>query len=151
MRTIILLLTLFACSDSHRPESKRPCDGLEGFALYEYFYNTNHYFYDIVISDISMPNMDGVELIKNIKNINENQPVVMISAHTESKMLLDFIKLGIKDFLVKPISQSALYECFYNVSKKAKNQPEIKEVGYKNTLVDDILLDEEEFDIDIYK
>lgn len=126
-------------------------NGLEGLALYQYFYNQNHYHYDIVISDLSMPKMDGKLLVTNIKKLNENQAVVMISAYSESEMLLDFIKLGIQDFLLKPISQDSLYDCFYNISKKLTCDIEFSPLNKNQNLVDDLLANPEEYEIDIYR
>lgn len=93
-------------------------NGEDGLEQYNEFYIKHHYHYDLVVSDVNMPMMDGETLISKIKNIHENQNVVIISAHTESQTLLKFIKLGIKDFLVKPISSKELNHCLYNVTKK---------------------------------
>lgn len=57
---------------------------------------------DLVIMDITMPNMDGLEALKNIKSINPNSVVVMCSAMGQEAMVIDAIKSGAKDFIVKP-------------------------------------------------
>ena len=60
--------------------------------------------YDIVFSDISMPNMDGLQMIEKIKEINPYQRVVIISAYNVSEYLLKAIELGVDGFLLKPIN-----------------------------------------------
>lgn len=57
---------------------------------------------DLVIMDITMPNMDGLEALKAIKAFDANATVVMCSAMGQESMVIDAIKSGAKDFIVKP-------------------------------------------------
>ena len=57
---------------------------------------------DLVIMDITMPNMDGLQALKKIKEINPNATVVMCSAMGQESMVIEAIKSGAKDFIVKP-------------------------------------------------
>ncbi len=57
---------------------------------------------DLVIMDITMPNMDGLEALKAIKSQNPQAQVVMCSAMGQEAMVIDAIKSGAKDFIVKP-------------------------------------------------
>ncbi|MCI8645264.1 MAG: response regulator [Firmicutes bacterium] len=57
---------------------------------------------DLVIMDITMPNMDGLEALKAIKQENPGSNVVMCSAMGQESMVIEAIKLGAKDFIVKP-------------------------------------------------
>lgn len=57
---------------------------------------------DLVIMDITMPNKDGLEALKEIKGINPAANVVMCSAMGQESMVIDAIKSGAKDFIVKP-------------------------------------------------
>ena len=57
---------------------------------------------DLVIMDITMPNMDGLEALKSIKEIDSSANVVMCSAMGQESMVIDAIKSGAKDFIVKP-------------------------------------------------
>ncbi|MDA3908398.1 MAG: response regulator [Sulfurimonas sp.] len=72
-------------------------DGAEG--LKKYTQNK----YDILITDIQMPNMDGIEMIRNIKEINEKQEIIVISAYTDSEYLTQCIGLGVTGYIVKPV------------------------------------------------
>ena len=66
---------------------------------YEYFKNNE---IDIVICDIRMPIMNGIELCQKLKELNEHVTIVMLSASNDSNYLLDAINMGINKFLIKP-------------------------------------------------
>lgn len=58
---------------------------------------------DIVISDILMPIMDGLEMAKSIKQISRDTPIVVLSAFSEKERLLRAIDVGIDKYILKPI------------------------------------------------
>jgi len=70
-------------------------DGKEGLAKYK------ERAFDVVITDINMPNINGIEMIKAIKEINEKQIVIVTSANYESDYLLSLINLEITHFIQK--------------------------------------------------
>ena len=72
-------------------------DGVEALALYE------QSSYDIVISDMNMPNMGGIALIENIKKLNSQQLVAMVSAMEQKEDFIQVVNLHIKYFLAKPL------------------------------------------------
>lgn len=72
-------------------------DGQEG--LNKYLDNK----YDIVITDILMPNMDGLEFISNIRKHNDKQEIIITSAYTDLSYLMESIKLGVTGYLIKPL------------------------------------------------
>ncbi|OLS01977.1 sigma-54-dependent transcriptional regulator [Tissierella creatinophila] len=57
---------------------------------------------DLVILDLKMPKMDGMEVLENIKNINPKIPVIMITAHGSTKLAVEAMKLGALDYISKP-------------------------------------------------
>ena len=63
---------------------------------------------DLVIMDITMPNMDGLEALKAIKAKDANALVVMCSAMGQEAMVIDALKSGAKDFIVKPFKPDRL-------------------------------------------
>lgn len=60
---------------------------------------------DIVTMDITMPDMDGIEAVKQIKLIDENARIIMCSAMGQQSMVLNAIKAGAKDFIIKPFNE----------------------------------------------
>ena len=57
---------------------------------------------DLVIMDITMPNMDGLEALKTIRAKDGNANIVMCSAMGQESMVMDAVRSGAKDFIVKP-------------------------------------------------
>jgi len=72
-------------------------DGKEALEKYQ----KNHY--DIIITDIVMPKMDGLELIKHIHAKNNKQEIIITSAYSDLSYLMESIKLGITGYLIKPL------------------------------------------------
>jgi len=79
-------------------------DGLEGLKIFQ---EKNP---DIIITDINMPNMDGLSMIKEIKKIDRSQPIVIISAFDDRENLLEAINMGGNGFISKPIDMDLLYK-----------------------------------------
>ena len=92
-------------------------NGEEALHLYKKQLLTNQK-YDIVITDIQMPRMDGVALTQHIYDLTPSQAVLVLSAHDESKYLLALINLGIEQFIKKPIDYQELLKALLDVSKK---------------------------------
>jgi two-component system chemotaxis response regulator CheY len=65
---------------------------------------------DLVIMDITMPEMDGIESVKNIKKHDPTSRVIMCSAMGQQAMVIDAIQAGAKDFIVKPFQPERVLE-----------------------------------------
>jgi DNA-binding response OmpR family regulator len=105
-------------------------DGTEALELYR----KNHY--DIVLSDIRMPTMDGVELTKKIYECNPTQKIIILSAHDESKYLIPLINMSVAKFIKKPIDYQELLDALLRVSKTIINKEESPQIAQKkDTLV----------------
>ena len=65
---------------------------------------------DLVLMDITMPNMDGIQALEAIKKFDPDARVVMCSAMGQESMVIEAIKLGAKDFVVKPFKQDRILE-----------------------------------------
>lgn len=59
---------------------------------------------DLVIMDITMPNMDGLQALKKIRESDPNAKVIMCTAMGQEAMVVEAIKSGAKDFVVKPFN-----------------------------------------------
>jgi len=79
-------------------------NGAEGLELYK------KNSYDLVLSDIQMPKMNGIEMTRRIKEINNQQMIMIISAHDEADYLMQLINLGVHSFVLKPVEIEKLIE-----------------------------------------
>jgi DNA-binding NtrC family response regulator len=64
-----------------------------------YFYKEN---FSLIISDIRMPEMDGIELLKKVKAVDPNGMVIMVTAYPEIDLAVEAMRLGAYDFIIKP-------------------------------------------------
>ncbi len=101
-------------------------DGEDGFHKYKQFYEEHHTFYDIVITDINMPNMNGIEMIELILEMNQEANIIVMSAHNESSYLLQLINLGISNFLLKPIDITLFQTVLSRTIESVINQKQLK-------------------------
>lgn len=76
---------------------------------------------NIIISDIKMPDMNGIEFIQKIRMIDENIPILVTSAYTDKDDLLAAVKFNLVDYLIKPISFDAIKEVLTKCIKRCKN------------------------------
>ena len=95
-------------------------DGAQALKLY------NEEYFDLLITDIKMPNMDGMELIEHIKEINPAQCIIITSAYNDAENLLRFINIGIQQFIIKPINFSLFQETLYKAAKVIVNEKNIE-------------------------
>ena len=65
---------------------------------------------DLVTMDITMPEMDGITALKEIKEIDPEAKVIMCSAMGQQAMVIDAIQAGAKDFIVKPFQADRVIE-----------------------------------------
>lgn len=92
-------------------------DGLEGFEMYK------KYKPNIIFVDIIMPKMDGLELIREIKAIDNEQIMVVVSATDQLEKITESIKIGVNSFIQKPVDSKELIDTLkqiVNLSKKPK-------------------------------
>ena len=65
---------------------------------------------DIIITDIEMPNMDGLTLCKKIRKKSRKVPIIITTAYTTTEYLLEAISLNLIKYLVKPVKEKELFE-----------------------------------------
>jgi len=116
-------------------------DGVKGLAKY------NESLHDIVITDIEMPNMDGITLIKEIRKVNPEQLIVVTSAYNNSKYLQELIEHGVDKFILKPFDMSKLFRDIakivsirYNKKRAELLKKQLKEKTQLNQLLLDKML-----------
>ena len=86
-------------------------DGLEGFQKF------SENKIDIIISDYSMPVLNGIEMIKKIRVLDKEIPIILISAIDEISVVVESLKLGVNNFVSKPVVVTEMYEAINNASK----------------------------------
>ena len=70
---------------------------------------------DVVTMDITMPDVDGIEAVKRIKAIDPGAKIIMCSAMGQQSMVMDAIKAGARDFIVKPFQADRVLEAVQKV------------------------------------
>ncbi|MCF0147948.1 MAG: response regulator [Clostridium sp.] len=70
---------------------------------------------DVVTMDITMPDMDGIEAVKEIRAFDSGAKIIMCSAMGQQSMVMDAIKSGAKDFIVKPFQADRVLEAIRKV------------------------------------
>jgi two-component system, chemotaxis family, chemotaxis protein CheY len=70
---------------------------------------------DVVTMDITMPDMDGIEAVKAIKAYDPSAKVIMCSAMGQQSMVMDAIRAGARDFIVKPFQADRVLEAIKKV------------------------------------
>ena len=105
-------------------------DGKDGLDQYLDFYDKHKCYYDLVLSDIKMPNMNGIELIKKIYEQNNKQIVLVLSAHNENEYLMELINVGIRQFILKPLNYNHFLDVIFKINREIyseKNSEKISE------------------------
>ncbi len=77
-------------------------DGLEGFENYKTYHP------DIVLTDVRMPVMDGLDMIAKIRDLDKDTRIIILSAFGEPRYFLSAIELGVKAYLLKPVDPAHL-------------------------------------------
>ena len=121
---------------------QRYCDKLylasNGLEAQEIF---DKYNPDIIISDIRMPKKNGIELVKYIKQIDIDKPVIFTTAHSESSYFLDSIELQVDGYMLKPINLQLFSKKLKAIIKHLKLQEDfiiqqemLSDVAFKEQL-----------------
>lgn len=81
-------------------------NGQEGYNLFTENYSSQPF--DIVLSDITMPKMNGIELARKIREKCSDVPIILLTAHSESHYLLEAINLQVSYYVIKPVNLPTL-------------------------------------------
>ncbi len=86
-------------------------DGREGLSAYE------QYLPDLVITDIRMPGLSGLEMATAIKELNPEQPVLITTAFSDAEFLIEAVEIGVDGYIIKPINITKLLDSLCDVAK----------------------------------
>ncbi|MFC2107345.1 PAS domain S-box protein, partial [Bacteroidota bacterium] len=100
-------------------------NGIEGIEKF------NEFGPDLVLSDIKMPKMDGLEMAKKIREIDDSVKIILVSGHQETDYFIKSIELGIAGYLLKPIEQEKLVKIIYDIGTNILLNKKIKETENK--------------------
>jgi len=102
--------------------------------------------YDIVVTDINMPHMNGIEMIEKIKELNEDQIILVTSAYNDAENLLNLINLHIMRFVLKPFDFKKFLVVLYKIveeldakRKMTKIEDDLKESSKTAQSIVDII------------
>lgn len=114
-------------------------NGIEAWELYQL------YKPDLVITDIRMPGMDGIELSKKIYEMSDKVRLIYLSAYSDFDYAMNAIKLGINDYVLKPANVSELTERINSILKEIEKEEYEESVNshfeklYKENLIRDVV------------
>jgi putative two-component system response regulator len=93
-----------------------------------HFYKDN---FSLIISDIRMPEMNGLELLKNVKAVRPNMMFIIMTAYPEMEMAVEAIRLGATDFIIKPVDLELVVFSVKKAIEQKKMEEQI-ETHHKN-------------------
>ncbi|MBT3280591.1 MAG: response regulator transcription factor [Campylobacteraceae bacterium] len=91
-------------------------NGIEGLKQF------NNIQADIVITDINMPDMTGLEMSEKLRKDNPDLPIIILSAFSQKEYLLNAIDLSVTKYLIKPFDPDELLEYIVSISNKIGNK-----------------------------
>ncbi len=84
--------------------------------------------YNLIITDVMMPRLGGLDLLKNVKISRPKLPVVIITGYATTEITIEALKLGAVDFLTKPFKLSAIFFTVKKILDMQAREAEIKQV-----------------------
>lgn len=105
---------------------------------------------DVMITDIRMPKMDGIELVKKIQSLDEKPQIIVVSGYDDFNYAVEALRQGVRDYILKPIEREKINSILVKIDeeledKKAKTSV-IKQIGnqqFKYLLLNQKISDEE--------
>jgi len=81
----------------------------------------------IVITDVRMPGMDGIEVLQKIKEVSPEKEVIVATAFGEMELAIRALQLDASDFITKPINDAALFVALERAKKRYTNRKELQD------------------------
>jgi len=109
MQTLKMLKNFFDYVDT-------AVDGLNGLEKFKSYRDKTGNFYDLVITDVNMPNMDGITMSKQITEIDNRQQIIIISAFNDEQKYDESTQAGVQHYIHKPIELTAFISTIEKVT-----------------------------------
>jgi two-component system, cell cycle response regulator len=112
-------------------------NGEEGYSKYLEFKP------DMILTDISMPKLNGIDMAKKIRELDDQIPIIVLTAHSDSSFLLNSIECSISSYLLKPIDKVKLFDtleinakniCLYKINIKQQEQIKEQQIILQNII-----------------
>jgi DNA-binding response OmpR family regulator len=94
-------------------------DGEDGIRCYIDEYSDSGHYFDLVITDIKMPRVNGIHMIESIHNINRDQKILILSAYQGEEYLVPLINLNVSGFIKKPLMLGQILRQLQRIFKEA--------------------------------
>lgn len=113
-------------------------NGMEALELY------NKHKPDVIFVDIVMPEMDGIELSRRLRELNPNQIIIVISASNDIQKISESIEIGVNSFVQKPIDTKKIIELLGNVTALVNKKKKVETKTFSISLPLDLYEDVDE-------
>ena len=123
--------------DDHQPMRRTIADIMRSLGFDNLFYAEDGQMawekmqenaYDLILLDWNMPRLSGVELLQRIRMAEDEAtpplPVLMVTAEAEREQVVEAIKTGVTNYIVKPFAPATLERKLYEIFGKSENEPE---------------------------
>ena len=112
------MVRYFSLKDIHTEISETGTDGL---------HKATTKYYDAIILDINLPEMDGIELCKKLREKGKDVPVIMLTSRSTTDDVIEWLKVGADDYLVKPFDYGELHARIDSLTRRnMKNKSNTK-------------------------
>ncbi len=128
-------------------------DGKDGLHKFK----ANHKKIDVVITDINMPYLNGIEMIKQIKNINPKVACIITTAYSDKQYLLDSVDFGVNHYILKPFKIDMLLKeveksymsrfCIQELSKKNKQIEQLSKLFSSSKQQEELKNEDKEYNV----
>ena len=108
-------------------------NGREGYELYQ------EYKPDLILSDIKMPKMSGLEMIEKIKKTDKSAKAIIMSAFSESEFFLKAITIGVQSYLIKPVKTKQLFSAIDEIAERVMLERNIKYEEYRRVKLEEFI------------
>ncbi len=92
---------------------------------------------DVIITDLKMPKLNGVEFIKTARSLNKSIPIIVITGYTDKSDLIDLVNLQITSYLHKPVDSKELFSALAEAAQSLENQGKLH-LKITNNIIFDI-------------